>query len=90
MQAREFFTDVIAREEQIKEAKEELKAAKDSFAQCNNITTKGLEKAIKEYKQYLKDEAEFRVVSEDADRVFEAMVDSGFLWHRAGNHQLRT
>lgn len=47
MQAREFFTDVIAREEQIKEAKEELKAAKDSFAQCNNITTKGLEKAIK-------------------------------------------
>ena len=37
---------------------------------------KAIKKAIKEYKQYLKDEAEFRVVSEDADRVFEAMVDS--------------
>lgn len=77
MQAQEFYTDYIAREEEIKAAKEELKAALDCFATSNNMTTKGVIKGIKEYKAYLKDAAEYRVTEEDASRLFEAMVGKG-------------
>ena len=74
MQAQEFYTDVIAREEQIKEMKDELSAAIDSFARCNDLTTKGINKAIKDYKLFVKNEAEFRVINDDADRMSEAMA----------------
>lgn len=74
MQSAEFFAEYCNREEQIKELKDELKLALDSFAASNNLTTKGILKGIKEYKEWLKDKAAFTVTDHDADTIFEPLI----------------
>lgn len=73
MQAQEFYTEFINREERMKELKDEITAMLDAFASNNNLSKKGIKKGIKEYKEFLKDQAEFTVVDGDADKVFEAL-----------------
>ena len=73
MQAQEFYTEFISREDQMKALKDEMTAMLESFASSNNLSKKGIKKGIKEYKEYLKDQAEFTVVDHDADKVFEAL-----------------
>ncbi len=73
MHAHEFYTEFISREEQVQELKDEMTAMLDSFASSNNLSKKGIKKGIKEYKEFLKDQAEFSVVDGDADKVFEAL-----------------
>lgn len=72
--AKEFYDEIIKREEDIKEIKDEIKEGIAAFATSNNISIDGVEKGIKEHKQYLKDKAKFLVTDADADKVFEAMA----------------
>jgi hypothetical protein len=72
--AKAFFAEVADRETQISELKAELKEAIDSYATCNNMTSKGIKKGLKEYKDFLKSEAEFRVTDSDADNLFEQLA----------------
>lgn len=74
MEAKSFYAEFVEREEAVKDLKEEMKAMLDSFASSNNLTTKGIVKGIKEYKAFLKDQAEFRVTDADADTVFEQLA----------------
>lgn len=76
MQAQEFVSEIIRREEEIKNLRIEMKAAIDAFSHNNQLAPKGVKKAIADYKKYLKDRAEFTVVEHDSDKVFEAMVTS--------------
>ena len=72
--AKLFFAEIVRREEEIKALKDELKAALDAFATCNNMTTKGIKRGLKDYKLHLKSEAQFQVESHDADVLFEKLV----------------
>ena len=74
MEAQAFYTEVIDREEAIAELKAELKEAMDAFCSSNNVTAKGLKKAIREYKEYQKDAAEYQITDADADKIFESLV----------------
>lgn len=74
MEAQAFYTEVIDREEAIAELKAELKEAMDAFCSSNNVTAKGLKKAIREYKEYQKDAAEYQITDADADKIFEALT----------------
>lgn len=74
--AKEFFAEVVRREDEIKALKDELKDAMDAFATCNNLTTKGIKRGIKDYKLHLKNEAIARVEFADADTLFESLVSA--------------
>lgn len=69
-----FYEEIINREDSIKEIKDEIAEAINSFASSNNLSVDGVKKAIKEHKDYKKDPAKFLVVDADADKVFDAMV----------------
>jgi hypothetical protein len=74
MEAQAFFSEFVAREEQVAELKAEMKDMLDAFAASNNLTSKGIAKGVKEYKEFLKDKALFTVTDNDADRIFEALA----------------
>jgi len=72
--AKEFYAEIVRREEEIADLKAELSEALESFAASNNICIDGVKKAIKEFKAFKKDQAQFLVVDADADKVFESMA----------------
>lgn len=72
--AKDFYIEIIERENSIKEIKDEIAEAIAAFASSNNISIDGVKKAIREHKEYMKDAAKFLVIDADADKVFEAMV----------------
>lgn len=74
MDAKTFYAEVVNREEQIAELKTELKAMFDAFASSTNLTTKGIQKGLKEFKSFQKNEAEYRVTDADADLIFENLA----------------
>lgn len=71
---KEFYDEIINREEEIAGIKEEMKLAIETFASAHNLSVDGLKKGIKERKEFLKDSAKFLITDADADKVFEAMA----------------
>lgn len=72
--AKEFYDEIVRREEEIADLKEELTEALESFASSNNICVDGVKKAIKEFKAFKKDQAKYLLIDSDADKVFESMA----------------
>jgi len=71
VEAATFYDEMIAYEDTIKAIKEEVKDAIAAFASSNGVTVKGVVRAIKDRKEFLKDKAEFLLTSSDSDKVFD-------------------
>ena len=70
-EAAEFYDSMIEYEDTIKAVKDEVKASIEAFASSNGVTVKGVIRAIKDRKEFLKDKAEFLLISSDSDKVFD-------------------
>ena len=70
-EAAEFYDSMIGYDDTIKAIKDEVKSAIEAFSSSNNVTVKGTIRAIKDRKEFLKDKAEFLLVSTDSDKVFD-------------------
>lgn len=70
-EAAEFYDSMIDYETTVAAIKLEVKDAIAAFASSNGVTTKGVVRAIKDRKEFLKDKAEFLVISADSDKVFD-------------------
>lgn len=70
-EAAEFYDSMIAYENTVKAIKEEVKDSIAAFSSSNGVTVKGTIRAIKDRKEFLKDKAEFLLVSSDSDKVFD-------------------
>lgn len=75
MNAKQFYSEIISREETMKEIKDEIQDAIECFASSHNLTVDGVKKAIKEYKTYLKDQAKYLMTDRDAETVFNSMAE---------------
>lgn len=72
-EAAEFYDSIIAREDDITEIKDEIKAAVEAFASSNGVTPEGVARAIKDRKAFLKDKAKFLITDRDAEKIFDLM-----------------
>lgn len=70
-EAAEFYDNIIQLEKDAKEIKDEAMKAIESFAACNSLTPKGVLRAIRDRKEFLKDKAGFLLVAGDSDKAFD-------------------
>lgn len=70
-EAAEFYDRIIQLEKDAKEIKDEATESIEAFAASNGLTPKGVMRAIKDRKEFLKDKAGFLLVSGDSDKAFD-------------------
>lgn len=68
------FDNLLALEANKKELSESIKIAVEEFAEEHDLSKKGIKKALKEYKEVLKNEAEFNIVDSTADEILNTIT----------------
>lgn len=71
------FNDMLTLEERVKDINADKKDSIEAFAKAHGINPKAVKRAFADYKQFLKDQAEFHEIDGDTDQLVDKIVGEG-------------